>query len=331
MKIKKGLIVDSSYLIHRALHVKELSELTDSKGRKTGAIYQVFRSLVYEMDKLPGYYPVFCFDYHQSPRRLELYPNYKHNQDRVVKLEEAKTNLIIAQEVIESNEYVENYHAQRAVIIEILKALGIPCLFFENWEGDDLQYICTKLIPDTIVMTDDKDLIQLLSPHTKIARPMAKELLVYEEYQKEYNDPDMKKFIYKKAITGDISDNIPSACKGCGEKAAEEIAELMATDNNWKETLENHRLKKLRNFVANENYSSLGDKTPLEQFRINMELIDLSKVPIDDYISTMVVSELESAKRPDFFKVVRMFNQYDIKELDLNALIGKISMLVDKL
>lgn len=331
INIKKGLIVDASFLIHRALHVKSLSELTDLQGRKTGAIFQTLRSLSYEIQDYPEYFPIFCFDNHQSPRRLNLYPNYKHNLDRVVKLEEAKTNPILASEIAESNEYVSNYHEQRASIIEILKALGIPCLFFESWEGDDLQYICTKLIPDTIVMTDDKDLIQLLSPNTKILRPMAKELLVYEEYQKENHDPDMKRFIIEKAITGDPSDNIPSACKGCGKKAAEEIAEIMVNNEDWKTVIANHKLKKIRNFLSEDKINSLEDKTPMEQFNINLELIDLSKVEITPQIKELIINELNSLHRPDFFKVARLLRSYDIKEIDINFLVGYLTRKVDKL
>lgn len=332
MNIKKGLVVDSSYLIHRTLHVKDLSELSDSKGRKTGAIYQVIRSMMMELENHKGYFPVFCFDNHQALWRLEIYPNYKHNLDRIVQLEEAKSNPVVAMEVAESNEYVENYHRQREVIIQILHALGIPCLFFENWEGDDLMYICSKLIPDSIIMTDDKDLIQLLSPSVKISRPMAREVLIYEDYQKENKDPNMRRFIIEKAITGDVSDNIPSVCKGCGKKAAEEIAKIMVENpDNWKEILANHKLKKIRNFVSEENINSLGDKTPINQFNINMELIDLSKVEITSTIENQIFGELNSIHRPDFFKVAKYFREYEIKEVDVNSLVRIMTELFDSL
>ena len=323
MKIKRGLIVDASYLIQRALHVKELDELQDSKGRKTGAIFQVIRSLMYELEDHVNYYRIFCFDYHQSPRRLKLYPNYKHNIDRVVQLEEAKTNPEIAKQVAESKEFVENYHNQRAILIQLLGFLGIPCMFFENWEGDDLMYIVSRLIPESIIMTDDKDLIQLLAPNVKIARPMAKEILEYSTYQQTHHDPEMKRFLIEKAIVGDTSDNIPGACKGCGKKAAEMISEAMvANPELWREELSTHKLKKIRNFCSDES---------INQFNLNLELIDLSKVEIDNVIKLKVQSELESVKRPDFFKVFGFMSEYEIKEIDINSLILQITTLYNNL
>lgn len=318
MLIQKALIIDGSYLIHRALHVDSIFELHDSKGRPSGGILQVFRSLIPTLAKHPGYMPVFCWDKGLAKRRLQVYPNYKHHQDKTEVLAESYINPDLAAELEKDNEYVSSYHSQRDVVIEVLRVLGVPSLLVDGWEGDDLMYICSKQVPKSIIMTDDKDLIQLLSPTTKISRPLANEVIEYSRYQEDHNDPEMRKFVIMKAITGDGSDNIPKCCYGVGAVAALEIAETMLSDQNWVDTLRGHRLKKFRDFTNEES---------LNQFNINMELVDLSRVEITPEILRIVTNELNSVSVPNFFKVARIFGEYEINNVDTNKLVGTLTAL----
>lgn len=318
MLIQKALIIDGSYLIHRALHVDSIFELHDSKGRPSGGILQVFRSLIPTLAKHPGYMPVFCWDKGLAKRRLQVYPNYKHHQDKTEVLAESYINPDLAAELEKDNEYVSSYHSQRDVVIEVLRVLGVPSLLVDGWEGDDLMYICSKQVPKSIIMTDDKDLIQLLSPTTKISRPLANEVIEYSRYQEDHNDPEMRKFVIMKAITGDGSDNIPKCCYGVGAVAALEIAETILSDQNWVDTLRGHRLKKFRDFTNEES---------LSQFNINMELVDLSRVEITPEILRIVTNELNSVSVPNFFKVARIFGEYEINNVDTNKLVGTLTAL----
>lgn len=73
----KLLVIDASYLLHRNMNVKNLWDLKSSDGTRTGGIMGFFRSLNSMMDH--EYYPVLCWDSKVSPRRLEIYPDYKKN------------------------------------------------------------------------------------------------------------------------------------------------------------------------------------------------------------------------------------------------------------
>ena len=55
---------------------------------------------------------------------------------------------------------MREYRTQRKDIIEILHDLGIPCIRIDGWEGDDLLYILSNMTKDSIIISDDKDLIQ---------------------------------------------------------------------------------------------------------------------------------------------------------------------------
>ena len=216
MRLNKVLIVDGSYLLHRALHIEHLYNLCTSEGISTGGVFQFLRSLNSEVRKFSDYYPVVCWDAGLSERRLKVYPNYKHHEDRITSEAELRA---IGQEP-EVDEYIQRYRDNRQLVIGILNDLGVPSLRFNGWEGDDLLYIVSRMSDDGIVLTDDRDLIQLLSPTTRISRPMADEILEYNKYQSENNDPDMKKFVIIKSIVGDGSDNIPKCAAGVGGKTA---------------------------------------------------------------------------------------------------------------
>ena len=317
MNLDKVLIVDGSYLIHRALHVEQIFNLKNSKGEGTGGVFQFLRSLNAEMRKYPDYFPIVCWDNGLADRRVEIYPNYKHKADRLMEAAELKK---LGAEP-EEDEYLIQYHAQREKTMEILKLLGIPSLVFYHWEGDDLMYILAKTLNDTIVLTDDKDLIQLLSPTTKISRPMAGEFLEYESYQQEHNDPDMRKFVYKKCIIGDGSDNIPSCAKGVGGKTAEIIAELMVDHpEDWKALVENSDNRRVKMFGNDESY---------HQFEINLNLIDLSLVDINEQIVNEIANTIASSvKIPNYFKVMLAMNELEINELDMNSMIGNMTQMI---
>lgn len=269
-----------------------------------------------ELRNAPGYFPIVTWDAGLSPRRLAVYPNYKHHADRIVEKQEL---VKLGVEETEEDEYLTQYHDQRAYLIEILHSLGIPSLRFDQWEGDDLLYILSKLTDDGIILTDDRDLIQLLSPTISISRPLADEFLKYDDWQKDHNDPGMRKYVIAKSIVGDGSDNIPKCAAGVGSKTAEAIAELMTTQSDWLYQLKASKKKAHQNFVSDES---------LSQFRINMELIDLQRVEITDEILQLTYSEISTnIHNPDYFGVVSKLGNLEITKLDVDSLISNLTSL----
>lgn len=319
MKLGKLLIVDASYMLHRQLHVASIFELTNSQGVRTGGVFNFFRSLNLEMRNHPDYYPVLVHDAGLSPRRLAVHPNYKHQED---KLAEKQANLVIIEAggEVEEDEYLLEYRKQRAEIMNLAEAFGIPTIRVGGWEGDDLMKICTMMSDDSIVLTDDKDLIQLLSPTVQIARPMAGELLNYHKYQAEYNDPNMEKFIVAKSIVGDGSDNIPKCAKGVGGKTANALAEIIVNNpNNWKEIIADNKKKAWQNFVSEES---------LKQFEINMELIDLRRVETTAELQSQIARSLITGiKIPDYFKVLEILGRLEISKLDVDYMVSTLTRI----
>lgn len=300
--LNKTLIIDGSYMLHRALHVPALFDLSTSDGVKSGGVYGFLKTLQSEIRKFPEYFPVVCWDKGLAKRRTDLYPDYKANRKRQ-KVDE----IIAAGGTPEKDEYLEEYHRQRDILISILSSLGVTSLIIPGWEGDDLQYVLTLLSNDCIVVSDDKDMIQLVSPTCKIRRPMKDELIDFSG-DNYYHHP---RYTIRKSITGDPSDGIPQVASGVGEKTADTIAQLIehVSEDKYKETLiesidkvKPALAKKINEVVNNWN-----------RFEINYKLINLRYVEIPESLKSLIRSAIEiTSRHVNIFEAYKLVGKYEM-------------------
>lgn len=312
--LNKALIIDGSYTLHRALHTPGLEDLTTAQGVKSGGVFGALRMLQAEMKKFPGYFPIVCFDRGLAKRRLDIYPDYKCNLSR------QEADALIAAGVNERDEYLEEYRRQRGDLIGILKSFGIPSLLISGWEGDDLMYLLSSVTKDAIVLSDDKDMLQLVSPTCKIRRAMRDELIDYEtgEY---YHYP---RFIIRKSIVGDGSDNIPQVAVGVGESSADKIAEALCnfSHDEWKDKLTEvkdtfgTRLRKAAEKVI-DNW---------DQFEINYQLMDLHLVVPPEGFEQMIKDLVTiTAGRSNIMTAYTMLGQYEVTTIFPDQIIAMVA------
>lgn len=174
----------------------------------------------------------------------------------------------------------ESYKSQRPIIAKVLKTLGVAQLSASNLEADDLFAIFVRKakaqnIP-VILATGDKDLLQLVQPRVvwmDFIRERSCNVGNFEEFT-GYSTP--RAFVEAKALTGDISDNVPGV-GGIGEKGAKEllarwgdVATFLATVETVMDAGEFKKLpKKFRDFATNE-------KGGIDIFHRNLEIMDLN-------------------------------------------------------
>ena len=136
------------------------------------------------------------------------------------------------EEQLAYEDFMREYRTQRNKLIELLPLLGIPTIRIEGWEGDDLIYVISKMCLDSVVVSDDKDLLQLIhEPTTYDKRKCCIRRAQNEEFWdintlKEQGQT-VQEFIGCKAIIGDQSDNLLSACEGVGPKTAPGLYKLI--------------------------------------------------------------------------------------------------------
>lgn len=339
MKLKKLLIIDGSYQLHRALRNPELYKLCASDGHRTGGIFAFLRILNYEMRQF-NHYPIVCWDSGVSKRRVDLLPNYKRHAEREAErqMRADLARLGVEVEETEADEYLREYVSQRAQISEILDALGIPSLRFKGWEGDDLMAYLAGIAEEAIIVTDDKDLLQLLRPNVSVRRPLADELVTLDSYLKNNDFKDIKEAVIVKAITGDPSDNIPGVTDGLERKysvggtRAKVIAKVITENPDT-------YLEVLQEMAEDPNlYRDIYGKIPVnpikgflqrhDHFLRNMELVDLSRNEYDDEIRVQIESAISTTVgRVDYFKAMGLLKKHEIKQVDLDEIVAKINLL----
>ena len=323
------LIFDGGHCLHRNLCEPHLWEMKNIKGERTGGIYGTLQTILKESSSF-NYFPVVVFDGHLSKRRLDIFPNYKRTLDKQLLLENEQN--LTEQQQFELEQRRE-YNTQREILKELLPAFGIPVLHFSDWEGDDLIYILSKMCKDSIVVSDDKDLIQLVTEtperRCRVRRGMRDEF-VDNNYLKEHNI-DINTFVACKAIVGDTSDNIPSACFQVGEKTAPDLYKLYQvsqTTTGWfpqdeKQLEEKCKLAGISKRKAFLNFNE-------EQFLKNTLLMDLNFVDndiTDDLVQNIQNQILNQYNIIEGNLIIEILKELDIKSFIINNLIDNVRNL----
>ncbi len=192
------VLVDGSSYVFRAFHA--LPMLTTSDGHNTGAV----RGVISMLRKLVSQYPdspvVVVFDAKGKTFRSDIYPEYKAHRPPMPD---------------ELREQIEPIHA-------IVRAMGLPFLCVEGVEADDVIGTLSRQISEqgreVVVSTGDKDMVQLVNPHTTLVNTMTDTVMDEAAVEQKYGfTPDL--FIDFLALMGDKADNIPGVA-GVGEKTA---------------------------------------------------------------------------------------------------------------
>lgn len=201
MKKGKRLIVfDGNYMLQRALHTPVFQELTHN-GKPTGGIFGTIRAISECLVKYPSRKCVMVWDGKRSKRRMALFPDYKANR-------RAKTK--------EEREVKKEFRAllndQMKKLIQILPHLGVVNLRLPLREGDDLIYLAAKEwyksgkqgSARTIVVTEDKGLLQVVNKHVNVYQP-SKKIFISSANFKRVTGVHRCNYLMARAINGDSS------------------------------------------------------------------------------------------------------------------------------
>ncbi len=191
-------LIDGSAYIYRAYHA--IGNLSNSKGLPTNAAFGFARMLVkLYKDRSPEYLAMF-FDAKGPTFRHDLYKDYKANRPPMP----------------------EDMAVQLPYIKDICGGFNLPVIEMQGFEADDLIGTFSKLAQETgfdvIMVTGDKDFVQLITQKAVIWDPMKEVTLDVETVKSRYGlTPEQ--IIDVMGFWGDASDNIPGV-PGIGEKTA---------------------------------------------------------------------------------------------------------------
>lgn len=205
--MSKIVLIDGHSILNRAFY--GLPDLTNSEGLHTNAVYG-FLNIMFKIleEEKPDYLTV-AFDVHAPTFRHEMYAEYKGTRKPMA----------------------EELREQVPLMKEVLQAMGVTTIEQAGLEADDLlgtlSRRCEAANMEVVIISGDRDLLQLATDHVKIRIPKTKRTgTEVEDYYasdvKEKYQVTPTEFIDVKALMGDASDNIPGV-PNIGEKTATKI------------------------------------------------------------------------------------------------------------
>ncbi len=272
-------LVDGSAYIYRAYHA--ITPLTNSKGLATHATLGFINTLLRVIREKSPTYMAVAFDVKGPTFRHQIYNDYKANRPTMP----------------------DDLSCQIPYIHALVAAHNIPILKEEGVEADDLIASAARVLGkqghEVIVVSGDKDLLQLVAGGITAWEPMKDVIMDQEFIRKKYDiAPELLLDFF--ALIGDKSDNIPGVA-GVGPKTA---AKLLAEHGSLDNLLANlDRLKKSKlkeNLIANK-----------EMALLSRTLIDLK----DDLNVPQSLTAYEVGQ-PDISELQRLY-----KELEFNKLL----------
>lgn len=189
----ENLVIDGSNLLWRTYWIAETRErLVNSKGVWTGPVYMFLRSVKALQDKFKPTSTWVTWDkklvYPSTNFRKQLAPEtYKQNRD------DDKSKLI---------------HEQHDKLSTWLTVLGIKQVYPGVLEADDvISWLVREKLITGIIVTVDKDLLQLVTSNIHYYNPIKKQLITPENFA-EVVGVEINEYNYYKSLLGDKSDNV---------------------------------------------------------------------------------------------------------------------------
>lgn len=188
------LLLDGHSLAYRAFFALPVENFSTTTGQHTNAVYGFTSMLINVLrDEQPTHVAV-AFDVSRQTFRMEEYSEYKAKR----------------------NKTPDEFGSQLPLIEEVLDALRIPYLKKPGFEADDIiATLVTQALADdmdVLVLTGDRDSLQLVTDHSTVLYPMrgVSDLarMTPEAVEAKYGVAPAR-YPELAAIVGETSDNLP--------------------------------------------------------------------------------------------------------------------------
>ncbi len=201
-------LVDAHAYLHRAYHA--LPPLNNSKGEPVGALYGFARTLLQLVKREKPDAVAVCFDRPEPTFRHKAYADYK------------ATRKEIDQDLIKQLDRADS----------MVEAMGFVCADKAGFEADDVMATlarqAVKAGYEAVLITGDKDALQLVSPGIRVMRDFTNSVFFDPPKIEEKFGVSPEQIIDYLTIVGDASDNVPGV-KGVGPVGAVKLLKSYGT------------------------------------------------------------------------------------------------------
>jgi DNA polymerase-1 len=286
-EIPRFFLIDGSSYLFRAFYA--IGGLSTSKGFPTNAILGFTSMLLRVLREMKPEYVAVVFDAKGPTFREEIYSDYKANRPGMP----------------------EGLEPQIPYVKRIVEAYSIPVIEKEGYEADDVIGTIAKEVAkqgvDVVILTGDKDMLQLVDEHVRTLDTMKDRSYGPREVVDRYGvKPEEMTDVM--ALMGDSIDNIPGV-PGIGEKTAVALIK---------------EYKTLENLLANREKVSKRKLVEVltrfaEQARLSKRLATISTdVPLEYDLRDFASSEPDLERLKEIFRELE-FNRF-LKEVTSETL-----------
>ena len=284
------LIVDGLNTFIRSFAV---NPAINEDGLHVGGLVGFLKSIRYSCDILKPSRCIIVFDgKNGSGRRQKIYPEYKAT--RKVK---RRLNRNVDWGTAPQDEQ-QSMKQQMGRLIEYLEQLPLTLICVDGVEADDtMSYVSQQLLPksDVILMSTDKDFLQLIDDRVKVWSPTKKKLYNKQAVLEEFGIPSRNMLTYR-ILDGDKSDNI-NGVQGAGLKSLIKYIPQITEDKDF-------TAMDLINFVNNSDSKIKlleNIKKSSNLLKRNYLLMQLNKVDIPNH-TKMKIQGAVNGKVPQLVK-----------------------------
>ena len=276
--MQKLFLIDGSAYIYRAFHA--IRSLSNSRGMPTNAVFGFTRMLLKLIQDRQPEYAVMLFDAKGPTFRHERYPQYKANRPPMP----------------------DDLALQLPYIKQVTEGFNLPMMELAGYEADDLIGTLARLAADAgfevVMITGDKDFVQLITDRTTIWDPMKDEVLDHRSVKEKFG-LQPQQMVDVMGLCGDATDNIPGV-PGIGLKTALALIQQFGSMDRLYDRLESISREKQRQKLADYK----------DQALLSREL-----VTIDTHAPIAFDPADCRLKPPDSGQLGRLFQQLEFRQL----------------
>ena len=259
--MKKIVLLDGNNLLFRSYYATAYSGsiMKNSKNFPTNALYGFVNMLNKIINEENPEYIMVAFDIGTNFRK-EFYQEYKEGRSAMP--DELKVQFPKAK--------------------EILDAMGITHYELEPFEADDIIGTFARYCDDSsdcegLIISSDKDLLQLISSKVSVKLLKTKESIKYNptSFLNDWGFEPIKMIDYK-ALAGDPSDNIPGV-KGVGEKTAINLLSIYGSLDNIYNNIDNIKGALKTKLINDKDNAFLSQKLATIYTKVPIDF-DLEKI-----------------------------------------------------
>jgi DNA polymerase-1 len=258
MPVSRLFLIDAHALCYRSFFA--IKELRNTKGQATNAVYGFVAALKKILRQYQPQYLAVCFDMKGKTLRQEKFADYK----------------------IQRPAMPDDLISQIPIIKDIVAAYNLPVIEMEGYEADDIIATVARRFKDEdleiVIVSDDKDMFQLVNDHVKILNSRQDGILGTLEAEKilGFSPHQIPDYL---ALAGDQVDNIPGV-KGIGEVSAKNLLAQYGSLKKILLSIDELKPERVRQAIAaNKDMAQLSYQLALLEDQAPVEF-DLEKMRV---------------------------------------------------